>query len=224
MTGKTSKTKPSVSHRVLMTAALGATLGAASFGAASVYAAREKAPFSSADHVGVAQAGLEADGAPSAFAALSSVEESDDPYLMPAPARQAAAGAALGAVLGGLFGLLGGNGLLNFLASMGRFMVTAVKTPVKAAKQVATATVSAVKNHGKLIGLLGGLTLVAFTGIVFFDAQWQAGMVMGAAITGIAFMGVGKTREALASGVAGMKNKMMPKKATAASPPPKGDI
>ena len=121
-------------------------------------------------------------------------------------------GAALGGLVGSLFGLFGGNWLINFLAGLGAslWQVTKklAKAPVKAVKYAAAATGSMVRKHGKWLAIVGGLALVAFTGVVFFDAQWKAGLVIGAGLAGASFYGLKRGRKF----GAGLMAKVSPKK------------
>ncbi|MEE9330049.1 MAG: hypothetical protein V3V30_07905 [Parvularculaceae bacterium] len=190
-------------------AAIGAVLGAAAFGGSAYATARHQAALLDEANIGVAKAGR---GTDTSWAALSSIQEPSDPHLLSETARKAAAGAALGGLVGSLFGLFGGNWLINFLAGLGAslWQVTKklAKAPVKAVKYAAAATGSMVRKHGKWLAIVGGLALVAFTGVVFFDAQWKAGLVIGAGLAGASFYGLKRGRKF----GAGLMAKVSPKK------------
>lgn len=132
-----------------------------------------------------------------------------DPYVMPAPMRQAAAGFALSGLLAGVIGLFGPNRLFNLLLRYGkrlaRISARAAKHPVRAAGKAAQATVRAtakvtsrvLRKPGQFLLVVAGLTLFTFTGISVLDVQWQAGLLAGAGLAGAAFYGLRKTGQAM---------------------------
>lgn len=107
---------------------------------------------------------------------------------------------AVSGLLAGFVRLVGMNQILQWVAvlseRLGRSAKTAAKATGKAAgkaaKSVASAGASVAKKPIRLMLIIGGLTLFAFTGISLLDIEWQAGLAVGA--TGAAVLSYGYKR------------------------------
>lgn len=109
--------------------------------------------------------------------------------------EMAAAGLAAGGLVSALIALVGPNRFLNWIAAVG---TGAAKAAGKAARTAGTAVAKTVKAPGRLLLLIGGLSLFALTGIALFDVQWQAGLAAGAALTAACGYGWHKGKGAVA--------------------------
>ncbi len=95
-------------------------------------------------------------------------------------------------------------GLVKLIGAR-RIADAVTETAVKSARVAASAATGAVRVVGRtlssplrFLALMFGLALFALTGIGLFDAEWIAGLVSGAALTGAGLFGLWKTRRALA--------------------------
>ncbi|MCI5048427.1 MAG: hypothetical protein MRY59_13080 [Aquisalinus sp.] len=111
------------------------------------------------------------------------------------------AATALSGLIASAFALFGANRLLQFLASAGSWLGNGTTKAASATWSATKSTTAAMGRAGvkiaqkpmRVLFLVGGLTLFAFTGIAWFDVEWQVGLLTGAGITGAATYGFDKT-------------------------------
>ncbi|MCI5043104.1 MAG: hypothetical protein MRY72_00280 [Aquisalinus sp.] len=111
------------------------------------------------------------------------------------------AATALSGLIASAFALFGANRLLQFIASAGRWLGQGTTKAASATWSATKSTTAAMGRAGvkiarkpmRVLFLVGGLTLFAFTGIAWFDVEWQVGLLTGAGITGAATYGLDKT-------------------------------
>lgn len=85
-------------------------------------------------------------------------------------------GGAVSAALAGLIGLFGWARISEALRKAADM---AIEAPAAAARAVA----EAIKSPVRTLMIVGGLSLFALTGIGFYDVEWAAGLLTGAALT-----------------------------------------
>lgn len=86
------------------------------------------------------------------------------------------AGGAIAAALAGLIRLFGWTRISAALRKAGK---VAIAAPAAAARYVG----EAVKSPLRFTLIVGGLSLFALTGVGFYDVEWAAGLLTGAALT-----------------------------------------
>jgi hypothetical protein len=113
----------------------------------------------------------------------------------PQTARTMTLWAAAAGVLAALAGAIGFKRLAAAAKSAGPIVAKAaratVEAPVKAARYVAR-SVSAPIRYALA---MASLALVAFTGIGVYDVEWIGGLVVGIALTMLAWAGAGRLRK-----------------------------
>lgn len=102
--------------------------------------------------------------------------------------------AAAAAALAGLVKLLGAG---NIVRVAGKAASGAAKVSVAAAAGAGRVIGRTVASPLRFAGLMTGLALFSLTGLWLFDIEWMGGLIVGAAMAGVAVYGAMKTRALL---------------------------
>ncbi len=139
--------------------------------------------------------------APAPVEIVAPLDHAGDEAKAPAAAQiaqKAGLAALAAAALAGLFHLIGARRLKAFAAAAGPVAAKTAAAVAKAPAAAARAVGRAAASPFRFLLLMGGLGVFALTGISVFDLEWTAGLALGAAMTALAFFGIGGARRALA--------------------------
>lgn len=98
-------------------------------------------------------------------------------------------GAGMALILGALVKLIGANRVMNLAAEAGPALQKTAETLAEAPKAAARAVGAAMTTPLRYVMLIGGLAMIGFTGISFFDLEWGAGILTGIGMTAVTWAG-----------------------------------
>ncbi|MEL6111901.1 MAG: hypothetical protein AAFR20_03765 [Pseudomonadota bacterium] len=101
-------------------------------------------------------------------------------------------GAGMALILGALVKLIGANRVMNLAAEAGPALQKTAETLAEAPKAAARAMGAAMTTPLRYLMLIGGLAMIGFTGISFFDLEWGAGILTGIGMTAVTWAGTAR--------------------------------
>ncbi len=113
------------------------------------------------------------------------------------PAKHWAIAGAAAAALAALARLIGFKKINAAIDAAAPVIGRAANAAVRASGSAVRAIAAAAASPFRFALLMGGLALVALTGVGFYDVEWAGGLAVGAVFTGSFFLGARRFRKVL---------------------------